>query len=531
VVITQEEPAIEGATVEGSGGLTGTWHWCPSQAQAQSDDDRFTLTLAADDLTNPKTLKTYLVVLRNGTRPDCPGDAPAIAHTPADETTINGLTVAAEISDDLGLKQPPLFYYSTSNPGPNPDLGQMTQLTMILIDGSMQSGTWAADVPNPVATEPAGTAEELYYVIVADDDDDDRGDCDHVTESSVYSMTVTAGGGGDTGLCEPCTADAQCGAGDLCVRVGVQQEPFCLEACDGGCPSGYSCSTSPVTSVDGASAAQCVPDSASCTEETACDDDIWEDNDTRAQAAVQGPLWDGDVWELMSCPLVTGSGDDEDFFEIDVSADTEVRIEITGGSTTDLDLALQSATGTVLQSSTTLESDEVITRCLTPGLYYARVYAWGTGQNDYLMSYDETPTSCAAVCTDDSFEQDDDAGTANPTEYPLYTAADRTICTDDDFYEVGLYTGETAVVDLTFVQAGSQQDLDTHWLEADGTDLTPCSETAPGTCTAAQGQSADSNEHYEFTAPSGCDAGCFYYLVVHGWDGSQNTYDLRIEIE
>jgi hypothetical protein len=410
----------------------------------------------------------------------------------------------------------------------------MTQLTMLLIDGSMQSGTWAADVPNPVATEPGGTDAELYYVIVADDDDDDRGDCDHVTESSVYSMTVTSGGGGGVGLCEACTTDNQCGeSGDLCVRVGVQQDSFCLQACTGeaDCPSGYSCSASAVTSVDGDTGRQCVPDNGSCTGETTCEDDLWEDNDTRGQAVLQGPLFDGDLWELTSCPLVTGTGDDEDFFELDISTDTEVRIEITGEDTTDLDLALQTDTGTVLQSSTSLSSDEVITRCLTPGLYYARVYAWGTGENDYLMSYDETSTSCAAACVDDNLEPDDAAGTANPTSYPTYTAADRTICTDDDWYEVGLYTGETVTVDLTFTQSGSQQDLDTHWLEEDGTDLTPCSETSPGTCTAAQGQSADSNEHYVFTAPSGCDAGCTYYLVVHGWDGSRNEYDIGIEIE
>ena len=43
-------------------------------------------------------LNPYLVVLRNGNRPDCPGDAPVIVHSAADETTINGLTIAADIS-------------------------------------------------------------------------------------------------------------------------------------------------------------------------------------------------------------------------------------------------------------------------------------------------------------------------------------------------------------------------------------------------------------------------------------------------
>jgi hypothetical protein len=534
VVITEEEPRVEGATLTSTGGLTATWRWCPSTAQVASDDDRFTVTLAADDLSNPKTLKTYLVVLRDGGRPDCPGDAPVITHTPTNESTISGLTIDARVRDDRGLKQAPLFYYSTTNPGTTPNLGQMTQLSMLQIDGTMRDGTWAADVPNPVASQPIGTTRTLYYVIVADDDDDPSGGCDHVTQSPVYSMTVTnPGGGGTTGLCGRCTTDQQCGTpGGLCMRVGVQNESFCLQGCTtGSCPNGYTCSASPVTSVDGQTARQCIPNTGSCTGGTSCVDDLWEDNDNRAQASAQGPLWDGDLWDLVSCPLVTGDGDDEDFFEIDLVRDTNVRIEISGEANTDLDLALQTSTGTVLQSSTSLSSDETITRCLTPGRYYARVYAWGTGRNPYLLSYDETPMSCSGTCVDDNLEPDNSMGQANPTTYPIYTASNRTICTNDDWYEVGLFAGERVIVDLTFTQSNSQQDLDLHWHNSAGTDLTPCTEANPSTCTTAQGQSATSNEHFEFTAPAGCSAGCDYYLVVHGWAGSRNTYSLRIEIQ
>jgi hypothetical protein len=60
------------------------------------------------------------------------------------------LTLDATITDDIGLKQPPLLYYSTTAPASPPDLATMTQTTMMLISGTMQSGVWAADVPNPV---------------------------------------------------------------------------------------------------------------------------------------------------------------------------------------------------------------------------------------------------------------------------------------------------------------------------------------------------------------------------------------------
>jgi len=180
VELTQEEPLIEGATLDIAGGLTGSWSWCPTREQAAAED-RYTLTLGADDLTNPRTIKNYLIVLRNGDGAGCPGDPPVIGHSAQDASTISGLTIDATISDDQGLKQPPLLYYSETDPGASPNLGAMTQTTMLLIDGSMTNGVWAADVPNPVATDPQGTSQELYYVIVADDDDDDMGDCDHTS--------------------------------------------------------------------------------------------------------------------------------------------------------------------------------------------------------------------------------------------------------------------------------------------------------------------------------------------------------------
>ncbi|MCB9563676.1 MAG: pre-peptidase C-terminal domain-containing protein [Kofleriaceae bacterium] len=539
VVIAQEEPLIEGATIQASGGLAGTWHWCPTADQI-SADDRYTLTLSADDLSNPKVTKNYLVVLRRGNRPDCPGEPPVITHTAQDASTINNLTIDASVSDDQGLKRPPLFYYALTNPGATPNLSSMTQLSMLLIDGSMVDGVWATDVPNPVAGMPQGSQATLYYVIVADDDDDDMGDCDHVTQSPVYAMTVTnPGGGGTTAACDACSSSAQCAgsaSGAHCDRVGQQNESYCLAGCTGpgDCAAGYTCSATAITAVDGGSGKQCIPDSGSCVAGGGCVDDAWEDNDTRAQAAANPALGANDIYDLTSCPMASGTDDDEDWFELDVPADRSVTLEISGGAATDLDLALYTATGTLIQSSTSLTSDESITRCLAQGLYYVRVYAWGTGQNDYLLSYDATAQSCAAACVDDAFEDDDSAIQARDTAYPVHTS-DSTICTDDDWYYVPLYNAEHLIVDLTFTQATSQQDLDLHLIDGAGTDLTPCTEANPSTCTTAHGQSATSDEHYEFDAPAtGCDVnsgGCDYYVKVHGWAGSTNTYAIRIEVQ
>jgi len=533
VLITQEDPIIEGATLEPTSGLAAVWRWCPTRAQIDADD-RYPLTLGADDGDNPKTLKNYLVVLRKEPQENCPGTGPVVMHTAGDQSTLVDLTLDARITDDLGLKQPPLLYYATTAPGTPPDLAAMTQTSMIILDGDSRAGTWAADVPNPVAALPAGSSKTIYYLIVANDDDDPQGSCDHETQSQLYQMTVTnPGGTGGLGLCESCSADVQCGgAADNCVRVGAATS--CLQACSGTsntCPAGYTCSASAVTSVNGASARQCIPSSGVCGATMTCVDDFFEPNNTRTQAAALPDL-DPDTYEFTSCPLADNSNDDEDWFPVILASDATVTFTLAGQAVSDLDLVLYDATGTRLQSATGPTSMETITRCLTPGTYYIRVYAWGAGaMNAYSLTYARAAGACPLVCTDDSHEPDDTIAQARTITYPDFTSTGNQICAgDDDYYKVLMFDGEVMTVDLTFTQTTSAQDLDLHFYNSAGTDLTPCSEAAPSTCTAAQGQGVGSNERYTFTAPAACSTLCTYYVAVHGWSMSHNSYAIRIQV-
>jgi hypothetical protein len=190
VALREQEPRIEGATLAATGGLTGVWHWCPTAAQVAADD-RYTLTLAADDLTNEPVVKSYLIVLRSPPAAGCTGDPPVVHHAPADATTDVDLTVDARITDDRGLLRPPLLYTATDAPATPPDLAAMSPIEMVLIDGDLADGTWAADVPNPAAP---GASAPLYYAVVARDDDDPAGACDHTTQAparGTYAMRVT----------------------------------------------------------------------------------------------------------------------------------------------------------------------------------------------------------------------------------------------------------------------------------------------------------------------------------------------------
>jgi hypothetical protein len=189
--IAQEEPLIPGATLTQEDGTTAHWRWCPSAAQAGTK--RNTLILSASDGENPKTLKTFLVVLRDATGV-CPGAAPTIEHVPANVTSGADLTIDARVRDDRGVIDAPLFYFSTTRPSNPPDLAQMVQLSTLEIDGSPTDGIYAADVPNPAAGLPSGTQRSLFYVFVADDNDDAAGSCDHTTTSPVFEMTVTSNG-------------------------------------------------------------------------------------------------------------------------------------------------------------------------------------------------------------------------------------------------------------------------------------------------------------------------------------------------
>lgn len=391
VKINQEAPVIDGAKLTASGGQTAKWHWCPTVAQQA--DMRYTLVLSADDGTNPKTIKDYLIVLRGASGTSCPGSGPTIAHTPADQTTRLDLAPSATIADPAGLKDTPLFYYSTTNPGASPDLSMMTQLTAVKTSGDSMNGQYAPDVPNPVAAAADGTSATLYYVFVADDHDA-ANNCDHTTQSPVYQMMVTAGGTTTAGLCQTCTADSQCGIGNECVYMGSMGNSYCLAACTGGCATGYSCSASPIYSVDFAQANQCVPQSGSCIAPTGtCDNDAWDPNQTMTDASANGPMSAGS-YSLVSCPDPNSTTRAEnDWFKIVVPTQSHVDIYLSGDGSTDLDLHLYHSDGTTVDAALGLTDQEQLHDCVAGLTYYIKVNGYGYARDAYSLTWSSTPTA------------------------------------------------------------------------------------------------------------------------------------------
>tara|TARA_R110002073_G_scaffold103664_3_gene234648 strand:- start:4151 stop:6277 length:2127 start_codon:yes stop_codon:yes gene_type:complete len=535
VAIAQGQPIIEGAELAVVSGTTATWSWCPSERQIEADD-RYNLLLTADDGDNPLRLHPYLIVLRSPLKPNCPGDAPVITHTPADLSSLVGIRIAATITDDLGLKQEPLLYYSETAPSTPPDLGQMIQVTMEEGAGD----TWTAAIPNPVATQAEGATADLHYLIVANDDDDPKGNCDHLTQEPAtgsFSMTVTnPGGAGGAELCESCTADIQCGdAQDHCVAIGSGSDLVCLSDCGTSCPADYECSTGDIESVDGANSPQCVPVSLDCSDPggTVCMDDAFENNDGRPEALANALLAANTTHNLVSCPASIGSGDDEDWFEIAIAEEGSLDVDLAfDGAISDIDVDVYTQDGDFIANSSGFGSTEELRLCVEAGNYLIRVYAFGPAENPYTLRYSSSAQSCTGdSCQADALENDDNLAQATPVNLDagVFTNASLTICeADQDWFRVELDNSELLAVDLTFEQ-GTAGDLDIHFFDSNNVDLTPCSPADVSSCDTENGQSGTSDESAIFEAPaSGCTP-CEFFVVVQGFDGDENDYEIRIE--
>ncbi|MCA9602322.1 MAG: PPC domain-containing protein [Myxococcales bacterium] len=536
VTISQEAPLLEGAIITENDSFSATFEWCPTPDDTFGSGFR-ELHLQADDGVNPPTEKTFLLVVRYPAKPECPGELPNVTHTPADWDSDADIRITAHVDDDSGLKHAPIVYYATSDPGPDPDVSRMAQVPMTLTSGTRESGEWSAEIPNPVVKNPAAGTQNVYYVVSATDNDDALGPGDHTasfpavgTSRAVVSLPSVAPAGPTPDPCSPCAADRQCGgAGHACVRMGNRGDAFCVPTCvqASDCPGGYVCPPEPVSSVDDARERVCVPDAGACVvdEVSTCADDTQEDNDTRALADTRPALKQGTTTSLVSC--VSGGTKDEDWYRLQVTSTSQVEVSIDGNDASDLDLMLIGPDGKTLGVSETTRSDEVVTTCLGPGTYYARVYSFGSERNTYSLTWTARAASCNAptACKADAYESDDGMSSARAVDWRKgYTVAGNSICGgSDDWYRVDLVAGDTVAVQAEFVHVTAADDLDFHFLDANGADLTPCSEADTSTCSAFQGQSLDSNEYYDFNAATSGT----YYLVVHGFAGAENNYDIR----
>jgi hypothetical protein len=531
VTIGEEDPTIEGAMLDQTGPFEATWSWCPTNAQIAAQD-RYMLTLSADDGENPKSKKGFLIVLRQKPMTGCPGAAPAITHTPPAAATTNAdITLTATISDDVGLKGSPLVYYAETAPASPIDLSKMVQVSMMRTAGTAQSGTYTGKIPNPVAASPAGTMKTLYYLIIADDNDDVAGTCDHSTRSpatGTHTTTVTAPvTTPGFGVCEACTSDAQCGgADDHCITVGTMNETFCGRACGGAfpnCPTGYNCTVSAVTSVDGKSARQCKPTVGYCgPPPVMCTDDTYEQNDSRTSIpnVMSASMMPGTYTNLAFCPAMAG-GADEDWYGVPVAALSRVKATATflvgAGEYADIDLQLTDSTGTILSRGYLTESPETVRACHPAGKAFVRVFTFDSTVKENLYDF------AISVDANDVEEPNNDLNAAKGMGLVLNTEKvlpDMWACAgDEDWYLNYLTEGQKLTATLVFEQSAATQDLDLFLFKED-------SAAAGGVTQVAASTGAVAGEKLVYTIPTGGTE--FYHIVVKGKTATAgNAYTLK----
>jgi hypothetical protein len=538
VMIAQEQPLIEGAMLTADGPFTATWHWCPTDAQVAAQD-RYMLVLSADDGTNPKTLKSYLIVLRKTPPMNCPGMAPAVMHTPpAAQSTVMDIAITATITDDIGVKSA-ILYYSTNPPGTPPDVTTMDQVPMTMSAGTPLSGTWSATIPNPVAASAAGAKMTIYYIIEAKDNDDPMGTCDHLVDApatGTYTVDVTNPGAGRGSLmaCAACSSDNQCS--DMvgtqpaydCIVIGSTGSTFCARECSGNppCPTGYNCSTGTITSVNGKVSRFCRPTSGSCAPASmTCVDDMFEPDDTAAAAATLMPM---SYSSLVFCPIGT-TGANEDWYTLAVTQDSIVTATMklkeyfSGQGYEDLDLELNDGKTTTYDTSLTTTNTEYVTACVPAAAQkaYLNVFTLSTPPIK-ATKYDLTMTRVGPDAHEGSTAdtEDNDANTAYQLGAPG-TVYDQNICGSEDWFWQYLTDGQKLVVQLIYTARKPKEALDVR-LYRDNPTPSSVKQVVPA------GSPIDGGERLEYAVPDGGTN--FYYVVVggHDHDAGANTYELQV---
>ncbi len=397
VQIRSRGPLPESAELRPDGPKSATFHWCPTPDQVEASE-RWTIELEADDVDHAPTEKDFVVVLRGGAKPDCPGDSPLITivapTTGARVTAMAGFGVDITATDDMGLRDAPLLYYTTTAPE-DPAAPDVTTFEQIAF---AQSGAdWTARIPSLGLA--AGEERTVYFFASATDNDDPMGtSCDHRVDTLVTSfVAVGAASTGMAAACDPCGASSDCATGVCATAAGG---PQCLDACGGGCSAG---TCGPVTTTEGGSTMACGDVREACMGgSSGCIDDRREDDDTIATATTYtGPITDGQI-----CTS------DLDHFRINASSGQRVDVLLDGFSSAagDLDLVLMGSTGGIVAVSGGETDSEMVSYCApTTGALYAKVLGFLGDENAYRLT---VTTGAGSCCVDDTREPDDTRITA-----------------------------------------------------------------------------------------------------------------------
>lgn len=436
----------EGADLIQTDRKTGELEWCPSSDQVAASE-RWVLPLEADDGDHPPTRLDYVAVLRGEAKPGCPGEDPVITiASPSEGARVGGAAgyeVRAMVTDDVGLRDAPLLFYTTSMPD-DPERPDVTTFEQLVMMPSM--GAWAARIP-PLPLED-GASRQVFFVVSATDNDDPTGTaCDHRVDSPLRSFEAVGGGGGDLlADCEACSASSQCTSG-LCATTASGGR--CVPACSdtGTCAAG-SCGATP--SSEGAVRAGCGPVDEVCGAGSSCTNDGAEPNDTAATAT---------TWSSGAMGQICSG--DTDHWRVAVSAGTRVEATLSfTHASGDLDLQLLDGAGAILGTSAGTTNTERVSHCFaSAGTAIARVTGYETAENGYSLGITTTPDP-GMCCAPDANEPNDSATAARAITLAGGSGDfEGEICPGDSDWFSFSVSGPSRVEVLVLIEV-PEQDLD-----------------------------------------------------------------------
>lgn len=249
------------------------------------------------------------------------------------------------------------------------------------------------------------------------------------------------------------------------------------------------------------------PATDTTTDSSGCTDDSYEDNDTDTTASTG--ITTGSYTSLRICPS------DDDYYSVTVSPGDAVTVTLLfSDAEGDVDLEIVDSTGTTVAYSDSITDNEWATyTSSTGGTYLIYVYLYaddGTSiGNDYDM---DVALGAPPVCTEDTYEDNDTDTTASAIA--AGTISSLRLCPgDDDYFTARVLSGQTITVDLTFLHA--EGDIDIELVDSSG-------------ATVDGGYTTTDNETVTDTATS--DGAYIIYIYLYADDGITMGNDYSIDL-
>ena len=233
-----------------------------------------------------------------------------------------------------------------------------------------------------------------------------------------------------------------------------------------------------------------------------CADDGDEENDDLNDATL---VEFGEAAGLTVCPQ------DDDFYAVELNAGDGLTAQIFfDDEQGDLDLQIQDEEGRVLASSVSISDHEEATvgSVQNGGLYFIRVYGFLGATGDYDLNIERIDGG--TECDDDRQEPNDTRNRARALAPGEQTNLH--LCEgDDDWYSIDVEAGEILEVNLTFVHADGDVDLEV---------------LDPNFAVIARGFSVDDNER---AARRAAVSGTFF-VRVFSFFPVDNDYSMNIAV-